>query len=635
MTRTEVLVVDDSPTQLEALRALLAASGFGVTTATSGEEALRRLDEGDIGLVLSDVVMPGMSGYALCSEIKRRLGSPEQPPVVLLTSLSDPTDIVRGLECGADNYITKPYDPEHLIARIRHVLDNRALRRQQAPGESVKIRFLGETFTVGADREQILDLLLSSFEELIRTNDALQESKRALAEAHARELQREQEARTQAEESARRMELLASASAVLSSSLDEHMALHAVTALTAPTLADICIVDTVPEDGGTRNTAVGTPDDAARELIESILDVSDGLTPWAKLAADREIVRVDPLPDVFFEECPGTSEQRDRLRALGLRAALVAHLTARGRRVGTLALLRTESAAPFDSADERSAREIAGRVALAVDNLRLFRQAERDRAAAEDAAARVTALYDSERQARAEAEAATRIRDEVLAIVSHDLRNPLGIIFTGTSLLLDMPLDEEQRNRQLQILKRAAQRMERLISDLLEVSRLESGRLTISITPNRVADLLTEAAESFRPLAEEKGISLVVEAPDIERVEADRERIVQVFSNLVGNAVKFTPEQGSVRIGARADGEDAIFYVADSGPGIDAADLPRIFDRFWQAKTSAQAGAGLGLAIAKGIVEAHRGRIWVESRAGHGATFFFAIPRIREKVRTD
>jgi signal transduction histidine kinase/DNA-binding response OmpR family regulator len=626
----EILVVDDSRTQLEALRALLEDAAFTVHTARSGEAALERMVEGGIDLVLSDVVMPGMSGYELCAAIKRELGADKAPPIVLLTSLSDPADIVRGLECGADNYITKPYDPEHLVARIEHVLENRQLRRGRPAGERVSIRFMGETFTVGADREQILDLLLSSFEELVRTNDALQESKRALADAHARELEHEQEARAQAEHSARRMELLARASAALSASLDEQAAVNAIAELVIPVLADACVIDTIAEDGA-HTAAVAHCEESGRVLLQRVMASSGGLGPWADLTSADEPAAIDPLPARFFEEAPVDEETRAALAGAGLRAALLAAMTARGRRLGTLALLRTGGAEGFTREDVTHANELANRVALAIDNVRLFRQAERDRAAAEEAAASIAALYDSERHARGEAEAATRVRDEVLAIVSHDLRNPLGIIFTGTSLLLELPLTEEQRTHQLQVLKRAAQRMERLIADLLEVSHLESGRLTLERHPNPVRELINEAQDAFAPLANEKDVRLVAEnLLDAGTVHVDRERILQVFSNLVGNAIKFTPAGGTITISAEPLDDEVTFCVEDTGPGIAAEDLPRIFDRFWQARKTAHAGTGLGLAIAKGIVEAHDGRIWATSEEGVGSRFFFAVPRTVE-----
>jgi signal transduction histidine kinase len=623
---SEILVVDDSATQVEALRALLEERGYTVHTARSAEAALERLGVARVDLVLSDVVMPGMSGYDLCAAVKSEFGD-DAPPVVLLTSLSDPVDIVRGLECGADNYITKPYNGEHLIARLELVLENRELRRAPRPHGPVRIRFMGQTFTVAAEREQILDLLLSSFEELIRTNDALQESKRALADAHARELEREQEARTQAESSARRLEVLAGASAALSASLDEHTALAAVADLAVPALADACIIDSAAEDGS-RTAVVAHHDNAGAALLRRVIDAAGGLGAWETLADGDRPTAIDPLPDSFYADWPGDDAAKAALRGAGYRAALVTAMKARGRRLGTLVLLRGSQGGGFSKADRTHASELASRVALAIDNVRLFRQAERDRAAAEEAAESIALLYDSERGARSEAEAATRVRDEVLAIVSHDLRNPLGIIFTGTSLLLELELSEEQRTHHLKVLKRAAQRMERLISDLLEVSRLESGRLNLRIAEQPVRDLLLEAREAFQPIANDRQIDLDVQLDHADgTVQVDRERILQIFSNLVGNALKFTPEHGRVTIGAVAADDAVTFTVDDSGPGISEEDLPHIFDRFWQAQKTAQAGTGLGLAIAKGIVEGHGGRIWAESKEGEGARFLFTVPR--------
>ena len=202
-----ILVVEDSPTQAAAHAALLEGAGYVVHEARSGEAALALLrgDAGtppvEVALVLSDVVMPGMSGYALCRAVKgdERLRA---LPVVLLTSLADPMDIIRGLECGADNYLTKPYDPEHLLARLRHVFENRALRRGAPRNGGVDITFLGARFVITSEKEQILDLLVSSFEELIRTNGAL----RAAEEERAAAFLREREARLEAEWARRRAE---------------------------------------------------------------------------------------------------------------------------------------------------------------------------------------------------------------------------------------------------------------------------------------------------------------------------------------------------------------------------------------------------------------------------------------------
>jgi two-component system, sensor histidine kinase and response regulator len=433
MPGERILLVDDSATQIEATRAVLEQRGFEVEVAGSGEAALEKAGRQRFDLVLSDVVMPGMSGYELCAAIKRQREDP--PPVVLLTSLSDPRDIVRGVECGADNYITKPYEPDQLADRIRHVLDNVNLRAQQQAGGPVSISFLGETYRIASDPAQILALLLSSFEELIRTNAALQQSKRQLADAHDRELKREQEARAEAEQNVRRMELL-----------------------------------------------------------------------------------------------------------------------------------------------------------------------------------------------KQKAEAATRVRDDVLATVSHDLKNPLGTIFTSSTLLLDMEMSPDAVRRQLEIIRRTAQRMDRLIQDLLDVSRLEAGHFSLELQAESAGSLMAEAHELLAGMAQAKNIGVTMRiSHDDVLVNADRNRVLQVFSNLIGNAVKFTEEGGRITLAAGVDGDYMRFSVIDTGTGISAEDLPHIFDRFWHGAEGG--GSGLGLAIARGIVEEHGGSITATS-SGAGSTFSFTLPLV-------
>jgi signal transduction histidine kinase len=226
-----------------------------------------------------------------------------------------------------------------------------------------------------------------------------------------------------------------------------------------------------------------------------------------------------------------------------------------------------------------------------------------------------------------EAERAILAREETLSMVAHDLRNPLSTIMMGASSLLTMPASDDQRTKQLTIIKRASDRMNRLIQDLLSISRIEAGRLTLEARQTDVATLVSEALDMLRPLAAERTCRLESEVPsDLPPVHADSARVLQVLSNLVGNAIKFTPQGGRIVIGTKRVGEKVLFSVADTGPGIPAEKLPHIFDRFWQANHADRRGIGLGLAIAKGIVEAHGEQIWVVSEAGNGSTFLFALP---------
>jgi signal transduction histidine kinase len=177
----------------------------------------------------------------------------------------------------------------------------------------------------------------------------------------------------------------------------------------------------------------------------------------------------------------------------------------------------------------------------------------------------------------------------------------------------------------------ATERALRLISDLLDWGRLEAGgRLPLELGVEEATALVTDAVDSVRSLAEANRLQLGLELPeDLPQVRCDRTRVLQVLGNLLGNAVKFTQESGRITAGARVQGEEVRFHVRDTGNGIPLEQLPYIFDRYWQAKDSASRGAGLGLAIAKGLVEAHGGRIWAESVPGKGSTFFFSLPIAR------
>jgi len=257
----------------------------------------------------------------------------------------------------------------------------------------------------------------------------------------------------------------------------------------------------------------------------------------------------------------------------------------------------------YEREDLRFAEDLARRIALALDNVRLYR----------------------------EAEAAARLRDEVVAIVSHDLRNPLGVVTFSSDVLLRSWAECPERageRRQLEGIAQAAERMRRLILDLLDVARVDAGSLPVEPAPCPAGPLAAHALELDAALAEERGVTVRSLVPDdAPLVLADRERILQVLSNLLGNAVRFTPPGGAITLRADACEREVRFALEDTGPGIPPDDLPHVFDRFWRGQRSSRSGAGLGLAIARGIVEAHGGRIWAESVPGEGSTFYFTLPR--------
>jgi signal transduction histidine kinase len=284
-------------------------------------------------------------------------------------------------------------------------------------------------------------------------------------------------------------------------------------------------------------------------------------------------------------------------------STLTADLAGRdGRKLGTIQLWDKKEAGAFDEADEAILTQLAQLASVALENARLFR-----------------AALD-----------ATRARDDLVAIVSHDLRNPIHTIHMAASFLLDIAPTNDRRlqaRRQLEVIQRSATRANRLIQDLLDVARIQAGGLAVDPIPVDVRSLVQEAVDSATPLATAASLRVECEVPEqTPRVSSDRERVLQVFANLIGNAIKFTPKGGEIRILASLEDSNIRFIVADTGPGIPPEHLNHVFDRYWQAKSTAKLGTGLGLSIAKGIVEAHGGRIWVESPPNAGAQFNFTLP---------
>ena len=284
-------------------------------------------------------------------------------------------------------------------------------------------------------------------------------------------------------------------------------------------------------------------------------------------------------------------------------SCMMVPLTSRGSALGVLTLVAGERIRQFEAEDLETAEDLARRMAVALDNARLFQQALR----------------------------ATEARDEMLACVAHDLRNPLYAIMLSTDGISEVRPRIERRKAwpSLQRVRRNALHISSMINDLTELSRLESATFQLALAPHDVRDLLNDVLQSLLPLAEEKGLALGVEPPiEPYLVRCDSDRVYQVLSNLIGNAVKVTPAFGAISIFSDARAGKMLLSVRDTGPGLSATDRGRMFDKYWQRSTGTHEGRGLGLYIAKRIVEAHGGTIWCDSELGRGATVSFTLPRI-------
>jgi signal transduction histidine kinase len=235
---------------------------------------------------------------------------------------------------------------------------------------------------------------------------------------------------------------------------------------------------------------------------------------------------------------------------------------------------------------------------------------------------------DAEGRGLDELRAALRRKSELLAVVAHDMRSPLHSIKLGAAHLERLlGGGDGPARRKAASISAQADRLVRIVGDLLDAGCIEAGKLAVSPRAVRARDIVAGTVEDLGPVAEERRIVLLAgELPEKARVLCDRHRIDQVFENLVGNALKFTDEGGEVTLGAQHEGKQVVFSVRDTGPGIAPSELPRIFECWYRGRAHESRGTGLGLFIARGIVEAHRGRLWAESRRGEGAVFRFTLP---------
>jgi len=284
--------------------------------------------------------------------------------------------------------------------------------------------------------------------------------------------------------------------------------------------------------------------------------------------------------------------------------------------------------------DRVEALEIVAFVIVSATITTTMTALQRARALAEFRAAELKKLneevgrsYNDERERRRVAELMAQAREEVLRVVAHDLRNPLNVIVSSADMLLQERLDRTKVQELMAVVLRAGKQMNRLIADLLDAVRLQAGKFTLDLENVPVKAIVEQTEETFRPLAANRDIQLVAVPPtDDVAVRADPLRVSQIIDNLVGNALKFTPAHGVVTLRASPNGHNVAFHVSDTGPGIAPADVEHLFDNFWQAHNDHR-GVGLGLPIAKGMVEAHGGMIWCDTQPGKGATFSFTLPK--------
>lgn len=688
--RANILLVDDRPQNLLALQAILEPLGQNLVLARSGKEALKQLLHTEFAVILLDVLMPEMDGFETATLIKGR----EQTraiPIIFLTAINTQDQhVFQGYSIGAVDYISKPFNPDILRSKVLVFVElfskNQQIKQQaeqlHRAQEAARERALAD---LRRESDQRYDNLAESLPQIVWSASAdgavtYCNRKSLLAETdgsepwsqlvHPEELAQILElwttaratgtefeaelrvrgapggmyrwhlvrvlpvrakARTHAGpesvsswigtctdiEDRRRVEdalrFLADASTHLTSSLDFRATIDRVAQIAVQSIADWCVVDVSLPGAAPERLAIAhaDPDDAetARELREQVF--RDCHVP-----AER---------GTFEEFLCGPDASADELASwrarFGGSDCVSAQLVLRGTVIGRVALAmtgfgRTFGGAPaslaFGSAPRSLIDHLARKLVTTIDN---------------------ALLHEAARTEHVRLEQANRAKDQFLAVVSHELRTPLNAVLGWAQLMRLDGLDSETMQRGLESIERNAKAQERLISDLLDMSRIITGRIQLDTRTLDLRDLVTSVVDSARPEAEQKGLRLLVHAPNPCLLLGDSERLTQVTWNLLSNAIKFTPSGGEIVVRVHDRGELAELEVADTGVGIDAEFLPHAFERFSQDPGGlgrARGGLGLGLSIVHHIVTMHGGTVSARSPgANRGTTFSVCLPRTK------
>lgn len=413
----------------------------------------------------------------------------------------------------------------------------------------------------------------------------------------------------QAEE---RLGFLAEAGEILTVSLEYESTLERFARLAVEALADYCLIDVVGEGGSIERLAIAHRDPERESLVAELRRYppdpakAEGV---AKVVRSGETDVVLRVTDEHLRAIARDREHHELLRRLSPSSFLIVPLAARGRIIGALTCGLTDAGRAYTRDDVAFAEELARRAALAFDNARLYRDAQE----------------------------ANRAKDEFLAMLSHELRTPLTPIIGWSHMIRSGRLGEADAEQGMQVIEKNSQALSRLINDLLDMSSILSGKMRIEREPVDLSSVIGEAVETIRPQAEARRVSVSFAAPQTPlTVSGDRTRLVQVFWNLLHNAVKFSRAGGRVGVECRATGEDVRVVVSDDGQGIPEDFLQHVFERFRQADgstTRAHGGLGIGLALVKSFVEAHAGSVRAESDgAGRGSRFIVTLP-LAERAR--
>ncbi len=396
---------------------------------------------------------------------------------------------------------------------------------------------------------------------------------------------------------------LTEAVAVLGETLEVDATEQTIVQLPIPWLGDGAILDVMGSAGDFRRLVSTSTDPEHAAALRAVGEHRLDLDSPSRVVDVLRLARAEMVPlitDDWLEARTADLGEFERMRALKMHSLILLPLIAREHVLGVLQIYRREGRPACTTAERAAAEELALRAAFALDNARLY----------------------------ATARQATHARDHALGVVSHDLRNPISAIgMSARALMTSLPSDDGDRRALVTNILQSQDLTQRMIRDLLDVANIEVGRLSVERRNEEVLPILERAVSLFQQEAHDRGVTLRLEPPaPMPLVVGDAERLVQVLSNLIGNALRYTERDGTITLRAVRTGDEVEISVEDTGSGIPAAAMPLIFERYWTVRGNApKGGTGLGLAIARGIIEALGGRLWADSEVGKGSTFRFTV----------
>jgi signal transduction histidine kinase/DNA-binding response OmpR family regulator len=594
LPKVHILLVDDNSANLIALEAILAQLGQAVVTASSGTEALRALLHNEFAVIILDVRMPDMDGFETARLIRSRDKNRATPIIFLTAHGGTPEQVLRAYELGAVDFLTKPAVPEILRGKVQVFADlYRKTIEVQRQGELLRDLEKKEHARVLAEARQRWEAesMRAEMEQSRRIADALAQKNAELA-VSVKERERAEE---QLRHTNHRLSMLTQAATELLMGMPPQDVLAAsFSTLSTHMGLDLYVGHFVTDDGGALQISpwAGTPDASLESVAAAAREAA------ARVAREGKRLVVDDPDD-------------PTARALEMRAFACFPLLAQQRVLGTL-LFGSRRRSRFEG-DELAVMQVCcDQIAMAVDRVRLVGELER----------RAGELAESDRR-----------KDEFLAMLGHELRNPLAPLVTALQLLRMRKSDDPIVIRAERAMERQLAHMVRLVDDLLDVSRINRGKIELRLAPAELHTVFEHALQTSRPLIEERHHAIdVAQPPAPVAIVVDSTRLSQIISNLLNNAAKYTPAGGRIWLSAAASGPDLTIRVRDNGIGIAPEALPHIFGMFVQlpgAATRSLGGLGIGLTLVKRLVELHGGSVSAHSEGpGRGAELTVRLPGV-------